>query len=271
MTTLKRGSSGNEVKALQNRLLEVGFNPGAIDGEYGGGTDAAVRAFQLSEGLLADGVAGKRTLAALNVPEIQLEPDKPLSIAEVTVERVSHMFADAPIGNIKKHLPPVLDELLAADLGDKPMVLMALATIRAETAGFEPIGEYKSKYNTSPSGHLFDLYDNRQDLGNTGKPDGERFKGRGFIQLTGRHNYEKIGRKIGLGNKLIEDPDLANDSEIAARILAAFLKEKKLQIKKELFEGDLRAARKLVNGGSHGIERFSEAYNIGQKEIPDLA
>ena len=121
------------------------------------------------------------------------------------------------------------------------------------------------------SGHLFDLYDNRQDLGNTGKPDGERFKGRGFIQLTGRHNYEKIGRKIGLGNKLIEDPDLANDSEIAARILAAFLKEKKLQIKKELFEGDLRAARKLVNGGSHGIERFSEAYNIGQKEIPDLA
>lgn len=271
MPALKRGSTGSEVKTIQKRLLELGFNPGELDGEYGGGTEAAVRAFQLSKGLLADGVTGRRTLVALNVPEIQLEPDKPLSIAEVTVERVSHMFPGAPIGNIKKYLPPVLDELQVVDLCDKPMVLMALATIRAETEGFEPISEYKSKYNTSPSGHPFDLYDNRQDLGNTGKPDGEKFKGRGFIQLTGRHNYKKIGEKIGLGNKLIEDPDLANDSEIAARILAAFLKDKELQIKKELLEGNLHAARKLVNGGSHGIERFSEAYEIGQQEIPDLA
>lgn len=270
MITLKRGSAGSEVKALQKRLLEVGFNPGEQDGEYGGGTEAAVRSFQLNKGLLADGIAGRRTLAALDIPEIPIEPGHPLSIAEVTVERISHMFPDAPIGNIKKHLPPVLDELLAANLSDKPMILMALATIRAETAGFEPINEYKSKYNTSPSGHPFDLYDNREDLGNTGKPDGENFKGRGFIQLTGRHNYKTIGEKIGLGNKLVETPDLANDSEIAARILAAFLKDKELKIKKELLDGDLRAARKLVNGGSHGIERFTEAYNIGQREIPDL-
>ncbi len=88
--------------------------------------------------------------------------------------------------------------------------------------------------------------------------------------MTGRHNYKAIGEKIGLGNKLIETPDLANDSEIAARILAAFLKDKELRIKKELLEGDLRAARKLVNGGSHGIDRFTEAYSIGQREIPDL-
>lgn len=187
------------------------------------------------------------------------------------MERVSHMLPDAPIGNIKKYLPPVLDELTASDLAEKPMVLMALATIRAETAGFEPINEFRSKFNTSPSGHPFDLYDNREDLGNTGKPDGERFKGRGFIQLTGRHNYKIMGEKIGLGNKLIETPDLANDPKIAARILAAFLKDKELRIKKELLEGDLCAARKLVNGGSHGINQFIEAYNIGQREIPDLA
>lgn len=271
MTTLKRGSTGNEVKALQKRLLELGFNPGAQDGEYGGGTEAAVRAFQSSEGLLADGIAGRRTLAALNIPEIPIEPSRSLSIAEVTVERVSHMFPDAPIGNIRKHLPKVLGELLVVNLSDKPMVLMALATIRAETAGFVPINEGKSELNTSPNGHPFDLYDNRKDLGNTEKPDGDKFKGRGFIQLTGRHNYKVIGEKIGLGNKLVETPDLANDPEIAARILAAFLKDKELRIKKELLEGDLRAARKLVNGGSHGIERFTEAYNIGQREIPDLA
>lgn len=271
MAVLKRGASGNKVKLLQRRLREVGFNPGLIDGKFGGGTEAAVRAFQLSKSLLADGIVGKRTLAALNIPELQLEPDQPLSIAQGTVERVFYMFPDAPIGNIKKHLPPVLDELLAADLGDKPMVLMALATIRAETAGFEPISEYRSKYNTSPNGHAFDLYDNREDLGNTGKPDGEKYKGRGFIQLTGRYNYKTIGEKIGLGNQLLETPDLANDSAIAARILVAFLKAKELQIKRALLENNLRAARKLVNGGSHGIDNFTMAYTIGKNEIPDIA
>lgn len=110
MSILKRGSSGGEVKALQKRLLEVGFNPSEIDGEYGGRTEAAVLTFQSSKDLLADGVAGRRTLAALNVPEIQLGSDKPLSISEATVERVSHMFPGAPIGNIRKHLSPVLDE-----------------------------------------------------------------------------------------------------------------------------------------------------------------
>jgi len=270
MTVLKRGASGNDVKILQKRLREVGFNPGLIDGKFGGGTEAAVRAFQLSKGLLPDGIVGKRTLAALNIPGLQLEPDQPLSIAQVTVERVSYMFPDAPIGNIKKHLPPVLNELSVSDLADKPMVLMALATIRAETAGFEPISEYRSKYNTSPNGRPFDLYDHREDLGNTGKPDGEKFKGRGFIQLTGRYNYKTIGEKIGLGNQLLETPELANDPEIAARILAAFLKDKELQIKRALLENDLRTARKLVNGGSHGIDRFIEAYNTGRNKIPDI-
>jgi peptidoglycan L-alanyl-D-glutamate endopeptidase CwlK len=160
--------------------------------------------------------------------------------------------------------------LVVVELNDKPMVLMALATIRAETAGFEPINEFRSRFNTSPNGHPFDLYDNRSDLGNTGKPDGERFKGRGFVQLTGRDNYQRIGAKIGLGDGLLQNPDLANDPDVAARILASFLKTREIRIKQELLDGDLRAARKLVNGGSHGLERFAEAFRIGQREIPDL-
>ena len=59
-----------------------------------------------------------------------------------------------------------LAALDAAEIGDRPMVLMALATIRAESAGFRPIDEGISRYNTSPSGHPFDLYDHRHDLGN---------------------------------------------------------------------------------------------------------
>ena len=56
------GSSGPAVRRLQQRLRELHFNPGALDGESGLATEAAVLAFQRSEGLLPDGIAGPRTL-----------------------------------------------------------------------------------------------------------------------------------------------------------------------------------------------------------------
>ena len=49
--TLRRGSSGSAVKTLQARLQTLGFNPGPIDGIFGSGTDAAVRAFQRARGI----------------------------------------------------------------------------------------------------------------------------------------------------------------------------------------------------------------------------
>lgn len=90
-------------------------------------------------------------------------------------------------------------------------------------------------------------------------------KGRGFIQLTGRANYVRIGKKIGLGGKLAKNPELANDPKVAAHILAAFLKAKRKKIKQALDDGDLRAARRFVNGGSHGLKPFKVCYKKGRK------
>ena len=264
MATLKEGASGPEVARLQERLKERGFNPGKIDGDFGPATEAAVIAFQKSEGLLADGVAGPRTQKALGLTG---ESALPSAIPSVSVAVVSKMFPHTPQDNIKTHLPPVLGALVEKRLADKPMVLMALATIRAETEGFEPISEGRSQYNTSPGGPPFDLYDNRNDLGNQGQGDGERFKGRGFIQLTGRANYRTHGQAIGLGDQLLDNPELANAPEIAARLLASFLYNKERAIKEALLENDLKRARKLVNGGNHGVERFEEAYHIGDRLI----
>ena len=264
METLRRGATGAEVTKLQTRLKERGFDPGSIDGAFGGGTEAAVLAFQRSEGLVADGIAGARTWSALGLPGTI---ETPSAIPGVTVAAVSEMFPHTPVGNIKRNLPPVLTALADAKLTDKPMVLMALATIRAETESFEPVAEGRSRFNTSPNGHPFDLYDNRRDLGNTGKPDGERFRGRGYIQLTGRHNYGRYGKVIGLGNELIDNPELASDPAVAGRLLAAFLADKEMRIKQALVDDDLAGARRLVNGGSHGLDRFSEAYVIGDRAI----
>jgi peptidoglycan L-alanyl-D-glutamate endopeptidase CwlK len=259
MSLLKEGMSGAEVKRLQEALKREGFDPGVIDGDFGLGTEAAVVAFQKSERLTADGIAGEQTQIALGL--IRAEASQAFQLDRVTVANVSKMFPHTPIGNIKTHLPFVLDALTVAGLADKAMVLMALATIRAETAGFEPISEGKSRFNTSPNGHPFDLYDNRKDLGNRGRPDGNSFKGRGFVQLTGRANYQKFGTEIG--KDLIGNPTLANDPKIASTLLANFLKNKESRIRKCLTEHDLAGARKVVNGGSHGLKEFKAAYNIG--------
>jgi len=266
MRNLKEGSSGPDVVRLQERLKQLGFNPGAIDGQFDLGTEAAVLAFQRSEGLLADGIVGPRTIRALG---LDLEVVIPSIIPAVTVAVVSRMFPVTPIDNIKHNLPFVLDALVNTELVDRKMVLMALSTIRAETESFRPVSEGLSRFNSSPGGRPFDLYDFRQDLGNQGPPDGERYKGRGYIQLTGRFNYGKYGQLIRLGNRLLEEPELANQPEIAASLLASFLKDKEIPIKQAVLEGDLRMARRLVNGGAHGVDRFIDSFETGLKLIPE--
>ncbi len=262
MTTLKEGMKEPQVKKLQQKLLEAGFNPGAIDGEFGNGTEAAVINFQKSIGLLADGIAGPKTLQALG---LKFTDEIPNTSLQVTVAVASKILPYAPLDNIKKYLPFILTELEKEGLNNKQFILMALATIRAETESCAPISEYISRYNTSPGGKPFDLYDNRRDIGNQGPPDGESFKGRGFVQLTGRANYLKYGKAIGLGRQLVDNPDLANDPEIAARLLVKFLKDKEMKIREALLEDDLKAARRLVNGGSHGLDRFTDAYRKGEE------
>ena len=258
MEILKLGSQGDDVVRLQDALREAGFNPGASDGDFGQGTDAALRAFQRSEGLLADGVAGPKTLAVLLDHRDMPHPD---DLGMFTAGKVARMFPFTPIENIAANLPGVLDGLRAFNLTTVPMALMALGTIRAEVESFEPLAEGKSKYNTSPRGTPFDLYDNRRDLGNRGKPDGENFRGRGYVQLTGRDNYERFGKVIGAD--LVGNPKLASSPEYAGKILAAFIKDKEIRVKEALAENDLRYARRLVNGGSHGLDRFTDAFQRG--------
>jgi putative chitinase len=189
-------------------------------------------------------------------------------IPDITVEIATRMLPSAPRANVERNLPLVLNALVASDLADKAMILMSLATIRAETGSFLPISEGQSHFNTSPGGHPFDLYDSRADLGNQGPPDGELFKGRGFIQLTGRANYALHGNAIGMGHQLVTNPDLANHPDIAARLLASFLKTNEQKIRAALAVDDLRKARRLVNGGSNGLDAFEAAYRTGLPLVP---
>ena len=178
---------------------------------------------------------------------------------------LARLFPATPLANIAANLPALLQALAAANLADKAMLLMALATIRAETESFQPTSEGQSAYNTSPNGHPFDLYDHRKDLGNQGPPDGASFCGRGFVQLTGRANYTRYAREIG--RDLVANPSLANQPAIAAELLARFLASREPAIRHALAANDLATARRLVNGGTHGLDRFTAAFHLGDQVL----
>jgi hypothetical protein len=63
--TLKPGDKGTQVVVLQRALTRLGFSTGKADGQYGPATTAAVKRFQQSAGLTADGILGPATLRAL--------------------------------------------------------------------------------------------------------------------------------------------------------------------------------------------------------------
>jgi predicted chitinase len=96
-------------------------------------------------------------------------------------------------------------------------------------------------------------WEGRLDLGNVQSGDGYRFRGRGYLQITGRLNYSFLGEKINVD--LINNPNLAAKPDIAAKILVAYMTER--GVKQALDANDLRKARRIINGGYNGLENVN--------------
>ena len=265
MRTLARGTKGDDVARLQALLCLSGFDAKPIDGDFGGGTERAVKACQANHGLAATGAAEADTRKAVGMDEPDATGTPVPVCGRVTVDDVARMFHRlTPRANIERYLPAVLRAFADAGMDDRDLVVMALATIRAESEGFEPIDEKVSRFNSSDTADpskRFDRYAGR--LGNRDREDAERYRGRGFIQLTGRNNYRTYTDRLGVA--LLDAPEHANDPDTAARILAAFIGDKRARAKYAILGNDLATARKLVNGGRHGLDRFTEAFETGTR------
>ena len=151
-------------------------------------------------------------------------------------------------------------------LTDLRWVAYMLATVKHECADtWQPIEErgsetYFQRYEpTTNTGRV---------LGNVEKGDGARYKGRGYVQLTGRANYRQFGRRLSLG--LEQNPDLALDPVISYRIAS-------LGMRQGLFTGkalehylhrpitDYRNARRVINGVDRAdtIARYASKMEVG--------
>ncbi len=87
-------------------------------------------------------------------------------------------------------------------------------------------------------------------LGNKRVGDGEKFKGRGFLQLTGRWNYEAAGKALGL--PLVDHPELAERPDIAAKI-AVWYWTKRVKPGVSDFT-DVEQVTKKINSGGAGLQ-----------------
>jgi len=136
------------------------------------------------------------------------------------------------------------DLLPPAGLHNRERICHFLAQLAHETGGFQWMEELASGQQ----------YEGRSDLGNTQAGDGKRYKGRGFIQLTGRFNYRQYGRYLDL--PLEANPDLAKEPRIALKIALLYWNTNDLSYWAD--KGDLEKITRLINGGLNGLqERWS--------------
>ena len=84
-----------------------------------------------------------------------------------------------------------------------------------------------------------------------------------------RLNAALDGELDAMGSLAFER-ELRDDPAIAAQLLAHFLSHKQTAIRRALAANDLAAARRLVNGGSNGLDRFTSAYEIGVATFADV-
>lgn len=167
----------------------------------------------------------------------------------------------------------ILEAWAKENIADTRILAYLLATAYHETARrMQPIDEFDG----GDSRYFFRMYDKDGErpgvaaqLGNTEPGDGERFHGRGYVQVTGRRNYKRMGELVGAD--LIGNPDLAKDPGIAALIL--FEGALRRQSGHGDFTGaaledffklapnvaDWRNARKVINGLDRADEIASEA------------
>jgi putative chitinase len=92
-------------------------------------------------------------------------------------------------------------------------------------------------------------YEGRTDLGNTQPGDGPLFKGRGFIQLTGRANYSLYG--LSLGANLVDDPDLVA-TQYPADVSGWFWSNHSINALAD--EDNINAVTRMINGGYNGLQ-----------------
>lgn len=163
------------------------------------------------------------------------------SVGNVNVEKLVNAVSPSYRKAARQSWPAIVAEANKQGVTNKAQLAYILATTVHESGAGAHMEEFASGR----------AYEGRRDLGNTNAGDGVRYKGRGFVQITGRTNYQNWSKKLGID--LVGNPDLAKNPATAAKILVGGMREGSFTGKKlsDYINGsktDFAGARRIVNG-----------------------
>lgn len=269
---LKNGSTGSEVKLLQERLGLKG------DGNFGPVTEEKVKAWQAVNGLTTDGVVGDVTWSKIfetsntinlsvlkgHIPDSVLSqiPDTAKKFGITNNLRLAHFLSQCGhesggFKTVTENLNYRLDSLVSVFKHDfdtnKDKVISVNEKVKAESL----VGHPDKIANF--------VYANQNGNGNEVSGDGWKFRGRGYIQLTGRANYQNFTKFIG--EDCIKNPDIVATKYPLSSAAFFFNSNNLWKIcDKGSDKKTITELTKRVNGGDNGlddrIKHFNEYYNL---------
>jgi len=274
---LRVGSTGDDVKKLQEKL---GVD---VIGKFGPKTEAAVKGWQAAHGLTPDGVVGDATWAKMFAqPVVQAPAPAPQPAVQNTTFKLD---------KLKGHVPQfILDQIpdTAARFGITTPLRLAhfLAQCGHESGGFRAFSEnlnYGAKgllsifpkyfktiekakaYERKPEKIANLVYANRMGNGNEASGEGWKYRGRGYIQLTGKENYRAFDATVP--DDIVANPDLVATKYALASAAFFFKKNNLWSICDKGSSPDVvTLVTKRVNGGTIGLadrqKHFKEYYNL---------
>jgi len=276
---LKIGSKGEDVKKLQQKL---GLN---ADGAFGPGTEKAVKKWQIDNDLAADGIVGEGTWNKMfGSQQLITEPSVPVakpvaSVGGLKLENLRGHIPDAVIAQIP-------DTAAKFEINTPLRLAHFLAQCGHESGGFKATQEnlnysasglkgifakyfkeagLAEQYQRNPQKIASRVYGGRMGNGPESTGDGFKFRGRGYIQLTGKDNYTAFGRAIN--EDMTANPDKVA-THYALLSAAWFFSKNGLHRMADEGASDLVVTKitKRVNGGTIGlpdrIKHFKEYYKL---------
>ena len=162
-------------------------------------------------------------------------------VGNIDVEKIVSVLDPQYQDSARQHFPGIVAEAQKQGVTNKAQLAYILATTVHESNAGKSMEEFADG----------SAYEGRGDLGNNQAGDGKRFKGRGYVQVTGRNNYKDWSNKLGVD--LVGNPQLATRPDLAAKILVGGMKTGSFTgVKLDDFinnQGtDFNGARKIVNG-----------------------
>ena len=271
---LKVGSKGNDVVELQKKL---GLK---TDGSFGPKTEAAVKSWQTKNGLTSDGIITSENKSW------DLMFGKKILKEDIVIPKVEGLNID----KLKGHIPDVVLAQIAEtaqkfNITTNLRLAHFLAQCAHESGNFKAVSEnlnysadglrkifgkyfpstLAESYARQPEKIASRVYADRMGNGNESSKEGFKFRGRGYIQLTGKSNYSNFSKFIG--EDCVTNPDLVATKYPLASAAFFFNNNGLWSIcDKGSDDVTVTAVTKRVNGGTNGltdrIKHFKEFFNL---------